>query len=76
MEASTFSCDVCERQQQGATDWFAVHAINELQFRVQPWEEARACATLSSNEHICGQECLHKRLNQWLAINSRTTPAT
>ena len=75
MEYPAYCCDVCEADKGEANHWFAVWAIPEVSFKALPWEEARQSSSLSNAEHICGQECLHKRLSQWLENNSRPAPA-
>lgn len=75
-------CDVCGVEKGDANGWFLVEPA-PWDFTITPWEygsallerdERRDCVG-SELTHICGQECLHKRLSQWLEINSRTIPA-
>jgi hypothetical protein len=74
MEYPNYRCDVCGKEKGEANHWFAVQAIVEMVFKAMTWEEATESPAFSSYEHICGEECLHKRLAQWLAINSKNTP--
>jgi hypothetical protein len=64
-----FTCEMCPAEKGAENDWFAVWAMNALEFKVFPWEEANETGNLESYDHICGQECLHKRLSQWLEAN-------
>jgi len=65
------SCDVCGAEKRAENRWYLLSADDT--FRVEPWGDSTA--PLSGHEHICGQECLHKRLSQWLETNSRPAPA-
>jgi hypothetical protein len=76
MQYPNYCCDVCGKDKGETNHWFAVWAINEMEFRVLPWQEAVEASSLEKCQHICGEECLHKRLSQWLDINSKTTPAS
>lgn len=74
MQNTTCRCDGCGVEQGDANGWFAVRA--NLWFVVVPFEAAVEERAVQEHEHICGQECLHKRLSQWLETNSRSNPAT
>jgi hypothetical protein len=76
MEYPAYNCDICGKEKHATNHWFAVRALNEMSFEVMTWAEAIETSNLSICEHVCGQECLHKRLSQWLDINSKTSPAS
>ena len=57
-----YACDVCFREKHEANHWFRVWARSDA-LQVRPWGEDRLAI---KDEHICGEECLHKRLSRWL----------
>jgi hypothetical protein len=60
MEYPAYCCDTCGKNKGDTNHWFAVWALNEMEFKVLPWDEAVSTGKkLSKWEHICGQECLH-----------------
>lgn len=75
-------CDVCGVEKGNANGWFLVEPA-PWDFTVVPWEfrspllelEESGDSIASGVDHICGYECLHKRLSEWLENISRPTPA-
>lgn len=65
-------CDVCGRQKGSTNHWYV--AITDPPTAELPGSEGIAFGPIEAEtfdpalkrEHICGQECLHKRLSQWL----------
>lgn len=72
MQDTICRCDVCGMEKGDANDWFALAASSG--FIVTPFASVRSERFLQLSEHICGQECLHKRLNQWLENFNRPAP--
>ena len=70
MQDTICRCDVCEREKGETNGWFAVRAFKSFSFEVLTWDLGAETSDLSESEHICGQECLHKRLSQWLEANT------
>jgi hypothetical protein len=72
MEVTTIICDVCRTHKQEANHWYV--AITDPRVASSRLFDGIAFGTIGSEvndpllkvEHICGQECLHKRLSQWL----------
>lgn len=68
MDITVKLCNVCGRQKQETNHWFVVASDP----RVPGGGIAfGTCLAFSDDpavklEDICGQECLHKRLNQWI----------
>lgn len=73
MEVSRFLCDVCGAEKGDANHWLVVRS--GLRFTATSWKMALDEGDVSEAQHICGQECLHKRLSQWLESISRPAPA-
>jgi hypothetical protein len=64
-DVATKACNVCGRLKQEANHWLvAVDCYDTLQFwpATRPTEPPLGQTT----EDICGADCAHKRLSQWL----------
>lgn len=63
MRLVVYQCDVCGRRKGDANHWFLIFpGVKECIIR--PWD-----ATFSNHgmwSHICGDECLHKKLQEFL----------
>lgn len=57
-------CDECNTEKREADHRFLVMATPN-QFIVTDLKRSSPIS-MANQEHICGQECLHKRLSQWL----------
>jgi hypothetical protein len=72
MEQVVLVCDVCGRQKGATNHWYV--AVTDPATHDRPGSEGIAFGPIDAEtfdrdtkrEHICGQECLHKRLAQWL----------
>ena len=71
MKQIVFTCDVCGRQKQESNHWFTVQIRPGIFFDVRYW--ARGDALQENILHICGEECLHKKLNEFLQSRSTVT---
>lgn len=66
MEVNTKACNQCARLKQETNHWFKVYTTplsTAILFApaAEPIDPAGYV-----EEDICGQECLHKRLNAWI----------
>lgn len=67
MEAVVITCDVCGQQRGETNHWFvAGHDRSNLAAGIAFGPGDSVFSDFVTVEHICGQECLHKRLSQWL----------
>jgi len=69
MDVNTVKCDVCGRQKQETNHWLvavAMPGIDGVMF-VQAENALTPREPSYKYEDICGQECAHKRLSQYLA---------
>jgi hypothetical protein len=79
MESVQITCDVCGRVKQETNHWFK--AVVDP---VHPNPAGIAFGTSAAEvgdsdlkiEHICGQECLHKRLSRWIEGTIASTSTT
>ena len=79
MEVNTVACNICGRMKQDTNHWFLAIAPADTS---DPRSNGIAFGTSEAVlhdptglilEHICGQECLHKRLSRWFDdLNSST----
>jgi hypothetical protein len=60
-------CDVCHERKRVANHWFEVHVDQSGELMVSPM-----AGVTEGIEHICGQKCLHTRLDQWVAQTATT----
>lgn len=71
MEIPQIYCDVCGRAKAETNHWF-VAVSNPKHVKGIAFGPSDALFSPEfTSEHICGQECLHKRLSQWLEFNSK-----
>lgn len=76
MEQITLRCDVCKLDSSLTSGWLI--AITDPPTPARPGSigiafgpiEAETFDPEMKREHVCGQECAHKRLSQWLAANN------
>ncbi len=79
MDVNTVACDVCGRMKQETNHWFlAIAPVDTSDPRNNGIAFGTSEAVIQDStglilEHICGQECLHKRLSRWFDdLNSLT----
>lgn len=73
MIRQAISCDICGAEKKQTNHWFvACEQAGEL--RVSGWSSRNKLRT--GSKHLCGQTCLHKLLDEFLArtVEGRTTP--
>lgn len=76
MEQVTLKCDVCKISSAETDGWLV--AITDPPSLERPGSIGIAFGPIDAEtfdpemkrEHICGQECAHKRLSIWLANNN------
>jgi len=66
-------CDVCNAQKQETNHWFKV-IEKPLMNRIEFYAPDAEASENFEHEDICGQECLHKRLSQWLESETAPSP--
>lgn len=71
MQNTIFRCDVCGAEKEDINGWHSIN-VSGGRFTVGHWEDWQE--SIIDLEHVCGQECLHKRLSQWLEATARPTP--
>jgi hypothetical protein len=58
------SCDICGRDKQQTNHWFVVYE-HGMELRISGWSSQ---ARMSSKaKHLCGQTCLHKLVDEYMA---------
>lgn len=67
---TTAHCNICDEQKRDTNNWFEVHVDASGELMIGPMSGAAKSADV---EHICGHECLHRRLDQWMAAQTTTT---
>jgi hypothetical protein len=73
MEISTLECDVCGEQKSDKEQWFvAITTADMITF----YPAGRWASDRWKAEDICGQECCHRRLSQWLDEANRQRSLT
>ena len=82
MKQAATICDICGRAKQETNHWFVAitdTALMDVSDTAIIFDEAEAAddrGRIGHTEDICGQECLHKRLNQWLdGLQAASRPA-
>jgi hypothetical protein len=58
------SCDICGRDKQQTNNWFVVYE-HGTEFRISGWNSLARLRT--SSKHLCGQTCLHKLVDDFMA---------
>lgn len=71
METRAYKCDVCGREKGPSNHWFCVQANGvprqtRWRFVVEPWNSDLFHSGDGNVEHLCGQECLNKKLQAWV----------
>jgi len=78
MQVLITTCDVCQRQKGETNHWFT--AVSDPRVPGPGIAFGTSASFVEDEgikvEHICGQECLHKRINQWIDACQNTNPAT
>jgi hypothetical protein len=69
------SCDICGNEKQQTNHWFVAHEQNE-ELRLSGWSSRNRLR--SGTRHLCGQTCLHKLVDDFMAraIGQKTANAT
>lgn len=67
MWARVAKCDVCGRIKGEANKWLLVNLSAAL-FTVYHWDEL--IARQPNMGHICGEQCLHKKLQEFLDLRN------
>ena len=73
MIRQAISCDICGRDKQQTNHWFVVYE-HGAELRVSGWSsQARMSAKA---KHLCGQTCLHKLVDEYMArtLAARVAP--
>jgi hypothetical protein len=75
MEVTTLECDVCGEQKSDKEEWFvAISTVDMIRFcPASEWANDRW--VVRKPEDICGQDCCHRRLSQWLDEANRKRSA-
>lgn len=65
MLTKVITCDICKIEKSESNNWLMVmlNRGNPVGFVVYPWMPEEP---LDQFKHVCGQECAHKILGQWL----------
>ena len=64
MIRQAISCDICGRDKQQTNHWFVVYE-HGAELRISGWNsQAR---TSAKAKHLCGQTCLHKLVDEFMA---------
>ena len=62
-----FNCDQCGAERKEANHWFVVRMTAlGLYFNTWAWAEQEGLLEDSLTTHLCGQQCAHKLLDQFL----------
>ena len=71
--AIIYNCDICGAQRKEANHWFAA-VISTVGVSIITWASADQEGKLNYNyaRYLCGQECTHKLLDQFLQSVSET----
>lgn len=69
-QKTIFRCDVCGAEKKEANHWFigfeVERSLSEPEnLRIEPWEWARAELTYAI--HLCGSQCVQKRVQEFLS---------
>jgi len=67
------SCDICGRDKQQTNHWFVVYE-HGTELRISGWNSQARLRT--SSKHLCGQTCLHKLVDDFMARTLATRGAT
>lgn len=68
------SCDVCGTEKKQSNHWFVAHE-HSGELRLSGWNSRNR--TRPGSKHLCGQTCLHKLVDDFMArlISARVAPA-
>lgn len=66
------SCDICGADMRQTNHWFIARQLGD-ELRITGWN-ARVRARTGA-KHLCGQTCVHKLLDEFLARNLASRPA-
>lgn len=74
MIRQAISCDVCGTEKKQTNHWFVVHEQGG-EFRLSGWNSR--IRTRTGSKHLCGQTCLHKLVDEFMArtISARAPAA-
>ena len=71
MIRQAISCDVCGTEKRQTNHWFVVYDQGE-ELRVGTWSSRNRLRP--GTRHLCGQTCLHKLLDEFLARSQAARP--
>lgn len=62
-----YLCSICNTERKETNRWFvAVESLYDL--KVMRWKDANAeILNATTTQHLCGQACMHKLLDRFLA---------
>jgi hypothetical protein len=72
MKINTYACDVWQAPKKSTNHWWLA-LVFEGQFVVRPWDDHAAAD--SDAIHLCGQACVQKKLNEFLAAEQHASAA-
>lgn len=75
MIRQAISCDICGTEMQNANHWFVAYDHGP-ELRLGAWEARNRLR--AGARHLCGQTCLHKLVDEFMAaaLNLRTSPSS
>jgi len=65
------SCDICGRDKQQTNHWFVVYE-HGAELRISGWNSQARTSTKA--KHLCGQTCLHKLVDEFMARTIASRP--
>ncbi len=74
MIRQAISCDICGAEKRQTNHWFVAYA-HAGELRVSGWNAGGRMR--AGSKHLCGQTCLHKLLDEFIAgtVSARPQPA-
>lgn len=70
VEKTTYTCDVCGKTKQETNHWFR-SAMGQSAFILAQWSfslDHASCGNPVKEQHLCGAECVRKKLAEYLGI--------
>jgi hypothetical protein len=65
MRVSAFICDECKVTKGVSNHWWLAWIDSSGGLHASFWDQAIAAE--SDKRHLCGQECVHKAVDRWMA---------
>ncbi|HVZ82754.1 MAG TPA: hypothetical protein VG893_03700 [Terracidiphilus sp.] len=72
MIRQAISCDICGTDKQQTNHWFVAYEQNG-ELRIAGWRSQSRLR--AGTKHLCGQTCLHKLVDEFMAKNLADRPA-